>query len=130
MTYLVDTDWTADYLKGRANAVKLLTDLASVGLAISLITFGEIYEGLYYGSDFSRHEKVFLAFLRDVDILQLSEEIMQEFARIRGQLRATGKIIGDFDLLIAATAINHSFTLVTRNLAHFERVPGLSIYRS
>lgn len=130
MSYLVDTDWVASALKGRTDAQTLLTTLALEGLAISLITYGEIYEGILYGAEREQHENGFLAFLRDVDVLPLNEDIMQEFARIRCQLRAAGNIIGDFDLLIAATAINHQLTLVTRNLAHFERVPGLSIHRS
>src|SRR5438552_415922 len=102
MSYLVDTDWVADYLKGRANAVNLVTALSAEGLAISLITYGEIYEGLYYGSDVSKHEMIFLSFLRDVDVLPLNEEITHEFARTRGQLRAAGNLVGDFDLLVAA----------------------------
>lgn len=44
MTYLVDSDWVADYLKGRTTAVTVLTDLFAEGLAISIITFAEIEE--------------------------------------------------------------------------------------
>jgi predicted nucleic acid-binding protein len=33
------------------------------------------------------------------------------------------------DLLIAATALRYELTLVTRNLRHFQRVPGLRIYQ-
>lgn len=51
MKYLVDSDWIADYLKGRPPAVTLLRGLAPEGQAISLVTFGEIYEGIYYGLD-------------------------------------------------------------------------------
>ena len=46
MSYLIDSDWVADYLRGRPDAVALLPTLD--GRAISLITFGEIYEGIYY----------------------------------------------------------------------------------
>jgi predicted nucleic acid-binding protein len=42
MKYLVDTDWVAEYLKGRDPAVRELNALAPEGLAISLITYGEI----------------------------------------------------------------------------------------
>ncbi|HEX9989783.1 MAG TPA: type II toxin-antitoxin system VapC family toxin [Chloroflexia bacterium] len=129
MSYLIDTDWVVAALKGRADAQTLLTSLSEEGLAVSLITYGEIYEGIYHGADPLRHEQVFLAFLRDVDILPLNESIMQEFARVRGELRAQGNLIGDFDLLIAATAIHHDLTLVTRNTAHFQRVPNLSLYQ-
>ncbi len=55
---------------------------------------------------------------------------MKRFARIRGQLRATGQIIGDTDILIAATAIHHGLTLVTRNRRHYDRVPSLSVYEA
>jgi predicted nucleic acid-binding protein len=47
MSYLVDTHHVADWLKGREAAVSLLTMLRSSGLAISLISYGEIYECIY-----------------------------------------------------------------------------------
>ena len=56
MSYLVDTDWIVDALLGRPTAETLLGDLAADGLAISLITYGEIYEGIYSGRDPSRAE--------------------------------------------------------------------------
>ena len=46
MSYLVDTDWVVDYLKGRPDAVELLQSLAPEGLSMSIITYGEIYEGI------------------------------------------------------------------------------------
>jgi predicted nucleic acid-binding protein len=45
--YLVETDRAADWLKGRPDAVELLTRLAPDGLALSLISLGELYEGIY-----------------------------------------------------------------------------------
>jgi predicted nucleic acid-binding protein len=54
---------------------------------------------------------------------------MQQFAHIRGALRRTGNIISDLDILIAATAIQHNLTLVTRNIKDFERIPDLNIYQ-
>jgi hypothetical protein len=49
------------------------------------------------------------------------------FGRERGRLRAAGLTIGDFDLLIAATALQYDLTLLTNNRRHFERVEGLRI---
>ena len=130
MMYLIDTDWVVDYLKGKAPAVQLLESLAQEGAAISLITYGEIYEGIYYGKDRERHEKGFRGLLQIVDILSLNPLILEEFARIRGELRAKGQLIGDLDLLIAATAIYHNLTLLTHNIRHFSRVPILKLYQS
>jgi predicted nucleic acid-binding protein len=129
MSYLVDSDWVADWLKGRSDAVQLLTNLAQRGpLAISLITYGEIYEGIYSGYDPKGYEAVFRQFLRSVDVLALNRATMRRFARIRGDLRRQGRMLPDPDLLIAATAIEHGLTLVTRNVRHFARVPGLVLH--
>jgi len=42
-------------------------------------------------------------------------------------LRARGRAIGDFDLLIACFALVHSLILVTNNAAHFQHIPELPI---
>jgi predicted nucleic acid-binding protein len=49
--------------------------------------------------------------------------------RIRGDLRRVGRRLEDTDLLIAATALEHDLMLVTRNVNHFARVPGLRLYQ-
>ena len=110
MKYLVDSDWVVDYLIGKQQAIDLFSSVSHDGIAISLITFGEIYEGIYYGRDPQRSEAVFRQFLRSVDVLPLNRSIMQQFARIRGDLRRKGQIIGDPDIFIAATAIYHDLT--------------------
>ncbi len=127
--YLIDTDWVIDYLKGVDRAGRLLDSMVHDGVAISLITYGEIYEGIYYGRSPERHEMIFQDFLHVASIVPLSESSMECFARIRGDLRAKGQLIGDADLLIAATALAHELTLVTQNLRHFSRIPELKLYQ-
>lgn len=129
MTYLVDTDRVAEYLKGKEPAVRTIPRLAADGLAIGIITYGEIYEGIYYGRNPETHERGFRLFLRSVDVLPLNRSVMKRFARVRGELRRTGQIIGDPDILIGATAIERDLTLLTNNLRHFERIPDLKLYR-
>ena len=128
MSYLVDSDYVADWLKGRPDAVRLLTTLRTDGLAISVITYGEIYEGVYYGRDPAAAERGFRQFLRAVTVLPTTRTIMRRFARLRGDLRALGQLIGDMDLLIAATALAADLTLVTRNRRHFARIPDLRLH--
>jgi predicted nucleic acid-binding protein len=130
MTYLVDTDWVAAYLKGRAEAIQRLDALAEDGLAISVITYGEIYEGIYYGRAVKQHEQGFLNFLQGVDVLPLNRTIMKRFAQMRGHLRSQGQLIGNLDVLIAATALYHNLTLITSNTRHFSRIPDLTLYQS
>jgi toxin FitB len=61
-------------------------------------------------------------------VLPLNRTIMRRFARLRGASRQQGQGLPDADLLIAATALNHGLTLVTRNRRHFQRVPQLTLH--
>ena len=128
MRYLIDTDWIVSYLNDRPDAVSLFASFRDDELAISLITYGETYDGIYSGREPARYEAGFQRVLQYVDVIDLNRDILQQFARIRGELRRAGQQIGDFDILIAATALHHDLTLVTRNRRHFERVPSLSIH--
>ena len=115
MKYLVDTDWVIDYLKGIDAAIQLLDVLALDGLAMSVISYGEVYEGIIYGRNVMQHEQAFQGFLEGVSVVSLTESTMKPFARIRGELRSKGQIIGDADILIAATAIDNGLTLLTHS---------------
>lgn len=128
--YLIDTDWVIDYLKGIERAGRLFDSLSHAGIAISLITYGEIFEGIYYGRAPQQQEQIFRSFLQVCRVLPLSTGSMERFAHIRGLLRAKGQLIGDADLLIAATALEHDLTLLTQNLRHFKRIPTLKLYQA
>lgn len=130
MTYLVDSDWIADYLKGRQQAVQLLDSLFRDGMAVSIISFAEIYEGIYYGSDPKRNEEIFAHFLQGVDVLGINRPVARRFAMVRGSLREAGQLIPQPDIFIAATALHYDLSLVTRNISDFQRIPGLKIHRS
>lgn len=134
MTYLVDTDYVVDFLKGQRNAAALLDRLVPEGLAVSKITFAEVYEGIYYGDNRSHHEQGLRQFLQGVRLLAITRPIARQFALIRGQLRAQpyGKTLvqpkDNYDLFIAATALHYKLTLITRNIQDYERIPNLKLY--
>ena len=96
--YLVDTDVVVPYLNGRADAVALLNLLLSEGIAISVITFGEIYEGVYFGSDPAHHMAGFRRFLQGVRVLEVNRRIARQFGQIRGLLRRQGQLLPAPDL--------------------------------
>ena len=126
MTYLVDSDVVIDYLKGVERSVDLLLNLFPEGLGISLITYGEVYEGIQYGSRPNTQEEAFKRFLKGVEVVPLDKPTMRLFATLRGRLRKTGHLISDPDLLIAATALHRNLTLVSRNSGHFSRIKELT----
>ena len=128
MSYLVDTDWIIDALRGDPSAVRPLDRLSPDGLAVSIITLGELFEGAYTRPDPRASLSTFRGFLATFATLALTDPIMERFAGARFRLRRAGNLIADMDLLLAATALTHDLTLMTRNARHFRRVPGLRLY--
>jgi tRNA(fMet)-specific endonuclease VapC len=127
MHYLIDTDWAIHYLNNRSDIVQRLHVLQDDGLAPSLISLAELYEGVFYSRDPEGDERDLQDFLRGVTVLGIDDGTCRIFGRERGRLRASGTLIGDFDLLIGATALHYNLTLLTNNRRHFERIDGLRI---
>ncbi len=126
---LLDTDRAIDALNGVPGALELLEVLAPSGLALSSISYGELYEGAYYGRDQTHSLATLAAFVRRTPMLPITDEILERFAILRGSLtHQLRNQIGDFDLLIAATALTHHLTLVTRNLRAFRHILDLELY--
>lgn len=73
------------------------------------------------------HEKITREFLHDIAALPLTLGGAEAYGRTRQDLEARGQRISANDLLIAATALAHDATLVTRNTGEFSRVAGLKI---
>ncbi len=124
-SFLVDTDWVIDHFSGVGTVTRRLQELQKHGLALSIISVAELWEGVYFSKDPARSEAMFAEFISGVVILGIDEEICKRFGQLRGSLRSVGKLVGDFDLLIAASALRHDLTLLTNNRRHFERIEGL-----
>jgi tRNA(fMet)-specific endonuclease VapC len=125
--YLLDTDWVIHYLNGRADIVEEVDRVRTDGLALSVVSLAELYEGVYYSRNPEGNEQALLDFLADVDVIGMDEAICRVFGRERGKLRQQGKTVGDFDLLIAATCLHNGLTLLTNNRRHFDQVEGLAM---
>ena len=128
LAYLLDTDWVISYLNGYRPIVERVETLQDeAGLAMSILSLGEVYEGVYYSTDPVQSERGLRDFLAGVTLLGVDEEICQLFGRERGKLRRAGQIIGDFDLMLSATCFRYDLTICTNNRREFERVKGLRI---
>ena len=104
-----------------------LQELRPQGLALSIVSLAELYEGVHSSRNPEHSQQTLDAFLEDVAVLGIDEEICKIFGRERGNLRRQGQLFGDLDLLIAATRLHYGLTLLTNNRRHFDRVEGLRI---
>ena len=127
LSFLIDTDWVIDHLNAVAEVTRRLKELEPQGLALSIISAAELWEGVYFSRDQKRSQMMLEAFLSGVTILNLDEEVCKRFGHLRGSMRKRGQVMGDFDLLIAATPLRHNLTLLTNNRKHFAGIAGLQI---
>lgn len=127
VSYLVDTDWVISHFNKITEITQKLKELRPDGIALSVASLAELYEGVCYSKDPDKAETVLKTFLRDFPVLGIDEEICRIFGKERGRLRKQGKIVSDFDLLIASTCLHYNLTLLTNNRRHYEVVEGLNI---
>ena len=102
-------------------AMEFLARNHAQAMRISVITFGELAEG-YENPAAPALEEMTAPY----GIVDITRSIGVRYAAISRLLRSSGSRWGDNDLWIGATAIELGEPLVTRDLAHFSRIPGLA----
>lgn len=97
---------------------------------ISAITVSELLVGVHLANSEARHNQR-KAFVEGVLILFPVLEFSTASARIHAELHASlrqkGELIGAHDLIIAATALQHGFAVLTGNVREFNRISGLAV---
>ena len=90
-----------------------------------------MYQGVYHRRQSPGALRAFETLLNRAVIVPLSIPVAQRCARLRETLRRQGRRTSSraLDLIIAATALEHDLTLVTRNTADYQDIPELKLYR-
>lgn len=127
--HLIDSSSLVDYLLNQRGVAEVRRLLEAGSLATSLIVYGEIYEGLIGLRSADQAMARFRDFVDAVDLLGVDVETAEEYGQLRSSLRVRGELLADNDLWIAATALRHNLTLVSRDV-HFERVPRLDLIQT
>ena len=126
MSYLLDTTWIVEYLRGNANAISRVQALQDLGPAVSIISVAELHEGVFRSQDPVRNEATLKSFLQGITVLGLTEDICVVYGRERARLYREGNVVGAIDCLIAATALAHNLTPLTAD-RDFERIEDLKV---
>lgn len=131
--YLVDTNVLSAGAPTKAVAMPDLVSWMnrnSAGLYLSVITVAEVEEGIAKSRRHGAHRKAdrlaewleTLLHLYGARILPLNLQIARELGRLSDRAREQGMAPGLADLAIAATAQGRGYTILTRNLRHFDRL--------
>ena len=127
MNYILDTNVISELVAARPNqkVVDWIQSVESNQVFLSVIAIGELKKGIEKLLDSDRKEKLDQWLHEDLlvrfedQILIIDQETMLIWGRLVAQLEMIGLPISAIDSLLAATALQWQYTLVTRNTAHF-----------
>ena len=130
MPVLFDTDAISEVLKKQPapQYLRWLADLPRAEQYTSAIVIGELFRGAFRSAEPARHlENIESRILPALTVLPYDVAVARLYGELQAGLATAGRTLADADLQIGATAIHHGLELVTGNLRHFQRIPGLRL---
>jgi len=125
--YALDTNTVLDYFRGKGQVAARLLATPPSEVGLPAVAAYEVWVGVLGSQNAKRRQVEYERFLALVAILPFDAVAGRRAADLRLALSRKGDLIGPMDTLIAATALAHGATLVTRNVREFNRVPGLTV---
>lgn len=92
---------------------------------------GELFHGCWRADTPARRasrEEFVEAMLAAIPVVPITLGIARVFGEIDARLSVGGRRLPTSDLLIASTALSRSDEIITGNMRHFDRVPGLVVH--
>lgn len=132
--YLIDTCVISELTKRvpERRVVGWLEAVEEPFIHLSVLTIGELSKGIALLADGRRRKRLLQWVESDLRrrfegrILPVTEEVARRWGEICASSELRGAKVPVLDALIAATALAHSLTVVTRNVADMERA-GASV---
>jgi tRNA(fMet)-specific endonuclease VapC len=123
MLYMLDTNIASYIIKKKPPTVRdRLVAIPAANVSVSVMTRAELQYGLKRLPAEHRLHLAVAQFLKIVHVLPWDADAADWYAEIRHQLTASGRPIGELDMMIAAHALSAGAVLVNNNIAHFDRI--------
>lgn len=123
---MLDTNSWIEYFKNRNGVADHVDALPRTQLCASEITVAELIYGAYNSKNFEKHYREAMWLKNNIEIYPISDAL-DDYGDIRFATKRKGIPIGQFDLLIGATARHYGLTVVTDNKKDFSPMPGVKI---
>lgn len=132
MLYLLDTNVCITLLRRRdapqrLRVVERLSAFDPAEMVLCSVVRQELLAGVYESKRRKFANDVTWDLIDSYASLPFDDGAAEVAARIQHELYRTGRPIGVYDMQIAAIGLHHGLTVVTHNVSHFARVPGLAI---
>lgn len=96
---------------------------------IAAITVAELWHGVERanGAHRTKRQQYLEAVLSTLPIIPYTEQTAYEHARVWAKLESTGKLVGYYDIIVAATALERGSEVASFNQKHFAHIKGLTV---
>jgi tRNA(fMet)-specific endonuclease VapC len=128
MSYLLDTNACIAIINGRPSGVRERLRRARHhrhGVSVSSIALFELWYGVAKSQRVEANRERLAVFMAGFEGLPFDDQDAEAAGEIRAGLERDGRPIGAYDTLMAGQALRRGMTLVTANIAEFDRVAGL-----
>ena len=129
MAIVLDADVLIRGEKGSFDLKNWLATRSDDQFEVAAITVAELWHGVERATapHKARRQQYLEAVLALLPIIPYTEQTAREHARIWAELEAAGKMIGYYDIIVAATALERGSDVATFNRKHFDLVNGLNV---
>jgi len=128
--YVLDTNVVSLLMKGDPNVIGRLKAVSRADVCMPQPVIAEIAYGIQRLSRSKRKDALSARFellKSEIRRVAWSDEVSEAFGGLKSELERKGERIEDFDAAVAAHALAEGCVLVTANLKHMTRVPGLQV---
>jgi tRNA(fMet)-specific endonuclease VapC len=129
MAIILDADVIIRGEKGSFDLASWLAARPDEQFEVAAITVAELWHGVERADAVhkSRRMEYLRLFLDALPIVPYTEHTAYEHARLWAALQTAGAMIGAYDIIVAATALERGSGVATFNARHFGVVPGLKV---
>ena len=129
MGIILDADVIIRGEKGSFDLGSWVSSRPNDRFAIAAVTVAELWHGVERatGSHKAKRTHYLQTFLTSVPIIPYTDLTAYEHARIWAELESSGKMIGFYDIIVAATALERGDSVATFNKRHFDSIKGLKV---
>ena len=130
MKYVLDTNTLSFAMAGEFSVCRRMLSQARTDVLLPQPVVAEIEYGLARMRKSKRRERLarrFQAFLRETPRADWTDEVSHAFGAAKAELERRGIRVEDFDVAIAAHALALDGTLLSDNVSHMRRIPGLRV---